>query len=340
MKKSNVKKYTNEDIIKIVEGYAKSTITQTIKEYIERIGISRSHFNTCVKKYKMLFPKKAKRIEKGISTRSKRAKSKAISKAHKKKKEYITVTGLLSKRGWTPNMVNRLLEKLEYKEVRNPYFSCASPMKLYDLKDIKRIEKTKKFEKLKEEANKRKMSAKRAQETKKEKIKKMENETMKLVDEFSILVKRISIEELEVKTLEYKRKWFKEHPKVEKMYIDDYEYDDDYSFYEYENAGYLHDFQGYFEYVEIYNDVDNVPEEVKKRWMVSYIRHHLTNYDEELEKIKGRKGEQLAYEKYRRILAEEIKKVYPELEKEIDKYMLKNNEHEKGEIEEIGKEIE
>ena len=69
------RKILEEDIIRIVEGYAKSTITQTIKEYIERIGISRSHFNTCVKKYKMLFPKKAKRIEKGISTRSKRAKS-------------------------------------------------------------------------------------------------------------------------------------------------------------------------------------------------------------------------------------------------------------------------
>ena len=56
--------------------------------------------------------------------------------------------------------------------------------------------------------------------------------------------------------------------------------------------------------------------------MVNYIRHKLTNYDEELERIYGRLARKEAYIKYKDILAAEMKKVYPELEKDIDKYML------------------
>ena len=104
----------------------------------------------------------------------------------KKKEEYITVTGLVEKRGWTRSMATKLLENLDYKEVNNPHYKCAAPMTLYYLKDIKRIEKTKKFAQLKEKAEKRKISAKKAVETK-------INTTMDIADTFSVTVERIDL---------------------------------------------------------------------------------------------------------------------------------------------------
>lgn len=58
------------------------------------------------------------------------------------------------------------------------------------------------------------------------------------------------------------------------------------------------------------------------RWIVNYIRHKLTDYEKELEKINGRYGEIEAREKYRYLLAEQMKKTYPELIKAIQINML------------------
>ena len=200
-----------------------------------------------------------------------------------KKQEYITATGLKEKRGWTGSML-KLLNNLDYKLVDNPYYKCAPPMCLYNLKDIKRIERTKKYKELREKADKRKTSAKKAVETKTQKA-------VSLADTFSVTVESMTLEELRANTLDAKQWWYDLHT--------DYLY-----MYEAKNAY-------------------SAPEDVVKRWMVSYIRHNLSNYDEELEALNGRIGKKKAYKYYKEKLAEEMKKGYPELKKEIDQYMLK-----------------
>ena len=198
----------------------------------------------------------------------------------KKKEEYITVTGLVEKRGWTRSMATKLLENLDYKEVNNPHYKCAAPMTLYYLKDIKRIEKTKKFAKLKEKAEKRKISAKKAVETK-------INTTVDIADTFSVTVERIDLEDLEEFTLEEKQYWY------------DNNWNSDY-----------------------YRNAYSADEETIKRWMVNFIRHNLSDYEEQLEILEGRTGKNKGYWHFKIKLAEEMKRVYPELEKDIDKYML------------------
>lgn len=200
-----------------------------------------------------------------------------------KKDEYITVTGLIEKRGWTRGMASKLLKNIDYKLVDNPYYKCATPMTLYFLKDIKRIEKTKKFKELQQKANKRKESSKKAVETKKKNI-------VLLADTFSITVERISLDDLRNYTLNAKQNWYN-----------------------------LLQSNRYYEYpLNAYS----AHEEDVERWMVNYIRHNLSNYDEELEALAGKVGKSKGYWHYKERLATEMIKVYPELETAIKKYML------------------
>ncbi|MBR2588675.1 MAG: hypothetical protein IKD77_05695 [Bacilli bacterium] len=202
----------------------------------------------------------------------------------KQKEEYITATGLIKKRGWTKNMVGKLTGNLEVKLVDNPHYKCASPMRLLLLKDIKRIERTKKFKELKEKAERRKPSAKKAVETK------IKN-TLGMADTFSIVVERIDLDTLIKNTLAAKQYWY--------------------------------DFNSNWNYMKFdYRDAYSAPKENVNRWMVNYIRHNLSNYDEELESLKGKIGKLQGYWYYKEKLANEMKKVYPELRKEIDYYMM------------------
>lgn len=224
-----------------------------------------------------------------------------------KKEEYITATGLIQKRDWTKTIVNKLLADVEVKWVDNPHYKCAPPMGLYNMKDIKRIEKTKKFKDAKEIADKRKASAKKAVETQKK-------NTISMVDKFSIIVERLALEDLKEITLKDKQNWYYMNPKYIRYDVRDYaDYDED-DIYYFENS--------YYEYEYIERNAYTAPDDVVNRWMVNYIRHKLTNYDEELKRICGRLAREEAYTKYKNILAVEMKKVYPELEREIDKYML------------------
>lgn len=96
-------------------------------------------------------------------------------------------------------------------------------------------------------------------------------------DEISkITVKRVSLDELERLTIEAKVDWL--------LCTRD-------------------DFYGF----------DDLSDETLSRWMINYIRHNLTNYDEILDNIKGKFGVEEAYIKYKKILMLKIKEVYPEL---------------------------
>lgn len=149
-------------------------------------------------------------------------------------------------------------------------------------------------------------------------------ETLKMVDNFSIRVEKLSLDYLMELTLKAKQEWYDIHPRYKKNYVafyDDCEVDDD-EFEYYEIMDYDCDICGHFEIEFLENDVYNAPKEVIDRWIVNYIRHKLTDYEKELEKINGRYGEIEAREKYRYLLAEQMKKTYPELIKAIEINML------------------
>lgn len=61
-----------------------------------------------------------------------------------KKKEYICYSTLVSR--WNRKLVEKFFNE-PTKVVRNPYYACASPMKLYDLERVKKIENYKRFQK-------------------------------------------------------------------------------------------------------------------------------------------------------------------------------------------------
>ena len=82
--------------------------------------------------------------------------------------EFITKTEL-KERGWTDSIIKSL--NVEPDEERpNPKYKSASPMKLYKLEKIKSLEATPEFEQLYEKSLKRRASAEKAVETKREKL--------------------------------------------------------------------------------------------------------------------------------------------------------------------------
>jgi len=62
------------------------------------------------------------------------------------------------------------------------------------------------------------------------------------------------------------------------------------------------------------------------RWVVNVIRHELSNYDRELETMKGKVGISDAYYKYRNAVLDEIAKIYPKYAEECER--LKDSEDE------------
>ena len=184
-------------------------------------------------------------------------------------KKVITPSALKYERGWTDSMIRKLLSNVDYELVENPFYRKAAPMSLYSMKDITRIERTKKFKELKEKADRRRVSSKKAIETK-------TKNTIALSDDLSIEVERIEIDELREITLEEKQYWYIELN--------------------------IRDGGDRSAYSAPKDDVD--------RWMVNFIRHNLSNYDEELERISGKVGVRQGYWHYKEKLAEEMKKAY------------------------------
>lgn len=140
--------------------------------------------------------------------------------------------------------------------------------------DLKIVEKKEKTKKFKEYAKKK---AKRSQVMKKVASKKRK-EIIEEAKKFDINVERISMFELKYKTLEAKKNWY--------------------------------------DFTEQYDRASSVfgaDKETIKRWEINYIRHNLTNYDLELEKLYRKVGKADAYINYKGILMKKIYEVYPEL---------------------------
>lgn len=188
---------------------------------------------------------------------------------------------------------------------------------MYSLKDIERIEQTSEYKELREKADIRR---KKIAETKKRKEEIEREETVKMVDNFSISVERIPLEELRERTLKAKDEWYHIHPPYKKIFIEFLFPEEEIVEAEYLGDKYTN--SGYYDYMYFDYDVYNAPQDVIDRWIVNYIRHNLSEYDMERRKLAGRIGQGEAHKKYKYNLSEEMKKTYPELENEINKYMI------------------
>lgn len=82
------------------------------------------------------------------------------------------------------------------------------------------------------------------------------------------------------------------------------------------------------------DSVDFADEETVLRWEINFIRHNLSNYDNELDKLYGKVGKTVVYSQYRNQLMSKIFEVYPELKAKIDELEQNNTENQK-EIKEI-----
>lgn len=97
-----------------------------------------------------------------------------------------------------------------------------------------------------------------------------------------IKVERINMDKLRQKTLDSKQDWF------------DFQ------------ADLRQDWDRYYTAYE-------ADEETIERWMVNYVRHRLTRYEDTLDGYAGKTGKQDAYLLYSTAVLEKIAEVYPEL---------------------------
>lgn len=219
----------------------------------------------------------------------------------KEKIEYITQKTLISW-GWTDKMIQELLP--EPRTAPNPHYRCAGPMRLWDKKLVMQIMATDEFAAALEKANIRKASAKKGVETKKANLIEMAIECGKNADitilDDEVLRERVvqSHEEYHLDSL-YNWIYYLERKmtKREISYGELLEIEEEIRETEYEidNLQYK---------------APNAPELFNK-WIVNYIRHNLTRYDNILYGYRGRVGVDEAYYYLKENILLKIAEVYP-----------------------------
>lgn len=196
-----------------------------------------------------------------------------------KETSYFTQSDILAL-GWTKKLINDYLPDPVLR--KNPFYSSAAPMKTWNKDDVFRIMEQEDFKAAFAKAQKRKESASRAAskavETKKQNL-------LKNTEAFvnSITIRVIDDEKLIKKA---KRNAYDEYClKHPDMYVE-------YSYYAHAEE----------------TDVN--------RWVVNYIRHQLTSYDERLFTFRGKVGKEDAAVLLRELILERIAEVYPKYKEE------------------------
>ena len=159
----------------------------------------------------------------------------------------------------------------------NPHYKRASKMKLWSEADVMAAMQTQEFADEQIKIQKRRASAAKAVQTKTEKTVQLAERNIS-----EISVQRIDIDKLRQKTLDTKQNWY------------DFQ------------ANLRWDWDRYYTAYE-------ADEETVERWMVNYIRHRLTKYEDTLDSYTGKTGKQDAYMLYSTAVLEKIAEVYPEL---------------------------
>lgn len=198
----------------------------------------------------------------------------------KEKIETITASGM-KERGWTDKLISDYYP-IHYATKKNPIYASASPMKLYSITEVERIESLPEFkvklDKLKEGKQKRQAAASRAVETK-------TKSTLEIV------------KNTEIEVIKIKNKYLLRDA------IDAY-----------------NDFnceRGRFENTASKNS----DKEFLDRIMVNYVRHNLTEYDYALYQLVAKTGKGRAYLLLNEKIYSTIAEIYPHLKHECDRQL-------------------
>lgn len=170
------------------------------------------------------------------------------------------------------------------EERPNPMFRSAAPMKLYSEKTIEEFKATETYKSWLQKSEKRKMAAQKSVETRL-----LKNQEMLLQSIKSIKVKKLDNNKLVRLTLQAKNDWY------------DYQSD---------LRGTFNDF-----------DPNSADKKTLDRWVVNYIRHNLTSYDDNLEQIAGKTGIAKLYKTLEFAVMERIASTYPQYREEVQRQL-------------------
>ena len=182
--------------------------------------------------------------------------------------------------GFTDKLIAELLP--EPQLVNNPYYRKAAKMKLWKLSDVENAMNNPAFQESLKKRKKYKEAAEKGVVTKKAHLK---DETDKFLE--SIKIEHLDIGLIREYALKEKQNW----------------YDD--KFCMRSNI--------------YYQTTDGADENTVTRWMVNYIRHRMTSYDEQLYHMKDRAGKNDMYCEIHDHILDKIATIYPELAEECER---------------------
>lgn len=188
--------------------------------------------------------------------------------------KHITKTTVLSRDGWTESGI-KLFLPIPDKEVANPNYRKAAPMKLYNENRVVQIENSDEFKAFKEKSSSRKNDAQKAVKTKTSKILQYVNN---LVIDVPVLSKEELIEKscehfnyrVELKQEKYDDLWWRKGREESKE-------------------------EGFYEQLEFQKASKNSDPAFLERICTNYLRHCLTHYERELHNLFGKVGKGKAY---------------------------------------------
>lgn len=192
----------------------------------------------------------------------------------------------IKQRGWTDKAIELFLISPD-KISPNPYYKSAHPMKLYLIKRVEKIEKSKQFKEFQNDNAKRINASKKAVDTKRERI-------LVEVNKWVITLSKMDYQEVVMNAIE-SYNHFKQHIAIEREHYD-------------------------FELA-----TKNSGDEFIERITVNYLRHILSNYDVKLEQIFGKVGKSEAYTLLNDKIYSKISDTYPQLERECMRQLKRKN---------------
>lgn len=183
--------------------------------------------------------------------------------------------------GWTKTLIKNFLPAPELKD--NPIYRSAPKMKIWRREDVEKAMKSKDYQEAKAKADKRRKASQKAIDTKNAKLEIWIQEKLSAVQ-----IKVIAYEDLRRRTISAKQNWY----------------------------NYQTDLRNNFEYRNTAMDADDG---TIKRWMVNFVRHNLTKYDETLFQMRGKVGKKEKYLQYRDGVLSKIAEAYPYLANECQR---------------------
>ncbi len=198
------------------------------------------------------------------------------------KRERICLTTVRAM-GFTDQLIKELLP--EPKVLRNPHYSCATPMKLWYKDDVENAMHTKEFMESQELRKKKVDAAKKAVQTKTDKL--ME-QIKKRVEEIQVEV--VERDQLRKNVLVDMQNWHNTQSKGKRAINPRFAYEAD--------------------------------EDMVMRYTIRYIRENLITYDRNLMEIAGKTGKSKAYEFYINAVIDRIIEAYPDLNKDYIRRMF------------------